>query len=109
MLVCFMFTFTQKFLFQLSCVYVESRLRIKVLLGIKKLESEKLQKQFEDQKRQLDAKNQSLNEDITKLLSHRDDLINQMETMYEQMGEFSKDRICAVRVPVRLLMYNFVC
>ncbi|KAL7599227.1 hypothetical protein Lser_V15G24410 [Lactuca serriola] len=64
---------------------------LQVLLGIKKLETENLKKQFEDEKRQLEAENQGLCEDITILLSHREDLISQMETMSEQMGEFSKD------------------
>ncbi|XP_023764749.1 uncharacterized protein At4g38062 [Lactuca sativa] len=64
---------------------------LQVLLGIKKLETEKLKKQFEDEKRQLEAENQGLREDITILLSHREDLISQMETISEQMGEFSKD------------------
>ncbi|CAH1426157.1 unnamed protein product [Lactuca virosa] len=64
---------------------------LQVLMGIKKLETEKLKKQFEDEKRELEAENQGLREDITKLLSHREDLISQMETMSEQMGEFSKD------------------
>ncbi|CAI9287020.1 unnamed protein product [Lactuca saligna] len=64
---------------------------LQVLLGIKKLETEKLKELFEDEKRQLEAENQGLREDIKKLLSHREDLISQMETMSEQMGEFSKD------------------
>ncbi|KAI3525541.1 hypothetical protein L1887_04400 [Cichorium endivia] len=64
---------------------------LQVLLETKKLEIEKMKEQFGDEKRQLEVENQGLHEDVTKLLSDREDLIIQMEKMSEQIGEFSKD------------------
>ncbi|XP_024979063.1 uncharacterized protein At4g38062-like [Cynara cardunculus var. scolymus] len=71
---------------------------LEALLQIKKLETESLKGEFEEEKtrlesvvKNLEVQNRGLHEDIRKMSSDREHLLFEMETTSNQIGEFSKD------------------